>query len=361
MKSSFFSRLSYSLGNEDWETEHKALKIQPDHRVLTITASGDRPLHLLLSECKEIVTLDANPIQNFLLELKSHALKHLDYQDYIAFLGGVPSQDREKTLHTLVESLDDSSAEFWLQNKKMVTKGILFQGVAERYACKMSYLARIVQGRKIQQLFEFEDLDKQRDYVKKNWNGFWLKKVVDLALHPKVSRILFDDPSLYAHIDSSFQPGTYFYEKLKSCLQQHLARKNFFVSLFLRGYFTEEAFPPYLTQEGSQIIKERLDRLTILTQNVIDYLESAPSESFDRFSLSDVASLLPYNQFKRLLNEVYRTAKPGARFCIRQFLSKYTVPDELAPHFQREPELEKQLEIEDRCFLYHFLVGKILK
>ena len=43
----FFSRLSYSFGNEDWRTEKRALGIRPHDQVLCITASGDRPLNLL--------------------------------------------------------------------------------------------------------------------------------------------------------------------------------------------------------------------------------------------------------------------------------------------------------------------------
>ena len=66
----FFKRLSYSIGNEDWETEREALSIQADDKVLCITASGDRPLNLLMNECREIVSIDANPVQNYLLELK---------------------------------------------------------------------------------------------------------------------------------------------------------------------------------------------------------------------------------------------------------------------------------------------------
>jgi S-adenosylmethionine-diacylglycerol 3-amino-3-carboxypropyl transferase len=58
----FYSRLSYSFGNEDWLTEHKALQIQPTDSVLCVTASGDRPLNLLTKELKALVAVDANPL-----------------------------------------------------------------------------------------------------------------------------------------------------------------------------------------------------------------------------------------------------------------------------------------------------------
>src|SRR5262245_40473083 len=99
--SNFFKRLSYSFGNEDWITEKEALKIQPQNRVLCITASGDRPLHLLLNECQEIVSLDANSTQNYLLDLKMQAIQHLDFEEYLAFLGVTPCSSRKETYKKL--------------------------------------------------------------------------------------------------------------------------------------------------------------------------------------------------------------------------------------------------------------------
>ena len=82
----FFSRLSYSFGNEDWNTEYQALKVKPSDKVVCITASGGRPLNLLLQDCEQVVTVDANKIQNYLLKLKSAALKEVDYEEYLDFL-----------------------------------------------------------------------------------------------------------------------------------------------------------------------------------------------------------------------------------------------------------------------------------
>ena len=83
----FYNRLNYSLGNEDWCVEEQALRVNPGDRVICVTASGDRPLHLLLSDCKEVCAIDMNPVQNYLLELKIAALKALDYEEYLGFLG----------------------------------------------------------------------------------------------------------------------------------------------------------------------------------------------------------------------------------------------------------------------------------
>ncbi|MCP4129922.1 MAG: DUF3419 family protein, partial [bacterium] len=93
----FFETLNYSSCNEDAYTELKALDIQPGDGVACITGSGDRPLHILLGNPAHVCAFDANRVQNFLLELKIAAIKELDYEDYIAFLGLVDAEPAFRT------------------------------------------------------------------------------------------------------------------------------------------------------------------------------------------------------------------------------------------------------------------------
>ena len=62
-----------------------------------------------------------------------------------------------------------------------------------------------------------------------------------------------------------------------------------------------------------------------------------------------------------MIQAVYRCAKPGARFSIRQFLTKYKIPKKMSSYFERDTDLEKQLSDEDRCFVYTFTTGTIKK
>ncbi len=55
------------------------------------------------------------------------------------------------------------------------------------------------------------------------------------------------------------------------------------------------------------------------------------------------------------------SATKDARFCIRQFLSGYTIPDEFRDVLIRDTDLEQKLELEDRAFAYRFFVGSITK
>jgi S-adenosylmethionine-diacylglycerol 3-amino-3-carboxypropyl transferase len=359
--SSFFSRISYSFGNEDWRTERKALSIQPSDKVVCVTASGDRPLHLLLDPCQEIISVDLNPAQNYLLSLKAKALEKLNFDKYLSFLGGDPCHRRLETLEILEKELDNSSRVYWSKQRKAIDNGILFGGAVEKMLSRVSRLLMLLRGKKIQELFEFDDIHEQRKYIDSKWNTYLWEKSFQLSFNPLVQRLILNDPGLFAYLGKTINPGTYIFNTLHSSLRYSLAKNNPFLSLVLRGYVPKENYPPCLTHEGSSIIREQLHKLTWQTTDFISFLENQPSSSIDVFSLSDIASYMNESSFFRLMDEVYRTSRPGARFSIRQFMSDHAIPTWLRKHFYRNSKLEMQLEREETCFVYRFMVGTISK
>lgn len=366
----FFSRLSYSFGNEDWNTEQKALNIRSGDRVVCITASGDRPLNLLLNDC-ELTSVDLNPIQNHLLSLKIAAMRELDFDHYLSFLGANPDNSRQETFKKLATHMHPDAAKYWMKNPKMISKGVLYQGALERILDWVSSGLQLFRGRKIEKLFSFKDVEQQREFVKKEWDNRVWQKTVELAFHPRVTRKLIKDPGAYLNLegthgagfyrDGTANVGKYLYNRITQSLESCLANENIILSLVFKGKVLPEAYSPYLTEQGTSIIKNRLDQCQIKTVDVISFLESAEEASFDCFSLSDVASYISPEQFNRLMHAIYRTARPGARFSIRQLFSNHQFPVDLIPHFKRDHQLEQQLEREDRCFVYKFMVGEIVK
>jgi len=357
----FYERLNYSIGNEDWRVEKNALQIEPGNHVLCITASGDRPLHLLLDPCKEITSIDANPIQNHLLKLKCAAMQKLDYESYLSFLGAKPCNKREETLSQLNYHLEQECKTFWEKNKKKISKGVLYQGDVERLTKFIALGFKICRPKKMKQLFSFDCLEEQKKFIDQKWHSKALKNFFRLFLSRRLSELMAIDPGLYLSVDPNIELGAYIYDRMIAVLKQGLAKENLLISLILRGYLSEDAYPPYLTKDGFEVIKERIDRLSVKTANALDHLENSPDNCYDRFSMSDIASYMDQASFDRMMKQILRAAKPGARFCIRQFSSNHKLSPEYANHFCRDSSLENQLEKEDSCFIYRFITGKIEK
>lgn len=356
----FFSRLSYSFGNEDWQVERKALRIKPKDRVICITASGDRPLNLLMDPCAELISVDLNETQNFLLSLKVNAMRHMAFPEYLSFLGATDCNQRIQNLKVLLPKLDRRSRNFWGKNQKLIDQGILYQGAVEKMLKKWAYLLKLIRGSKIDRLFEFTDLSKQQAFVNEEWNSYLWQKALQFIFKSNLVRYLLKDPGL-TNLGTSITPFNYISGRFTDILNRGLAKQNPLVSLVLRGYVGKEAFPPYLTEEGHSQIISRLDKLSWKQGNYITYLENSPPNSFDCFSVSDIASYMSENDFIRLLKAIQRTARPGARFSIRQFMSDHPMPEKLRSYFCRNADFEKELEREERCFVYRFMAGTIKK
>lgn len=356
--SGFADTLNYSSVNEDWRTEARALRVGPGDRVVAITGGG-RPLDLLALAPERVVAIDAVPAQTALLELEAAAMRALDFDDYAAFLGlaGARRAWRRGTLGRLLPGLPPEARRFWEAHRGMAARGVLYQGRWERFFRWGSRLARLVRPGRVRRLVAFDDLDAQRAFLRDRWDTPSWRRLHDLFLSPPVLRWVLGDPAFHAH--AAVSPARHVRERMASSLQRTLARDNFMVSLTLRGRLSASDLPPRLTRQGTAAIRRYLDRLQPLTGDLLAHLESVPPGTYTRFSLSDVPSYLDQPGFERLLAALVRAAAPGARFCIRLFLSRPLVPERFAHVLHREPDLERRLAEEDHAFAYDFIVGRV--
>lgn len=354
----YFSGINFSSVNEDWRTEARALQLEGDDVVLCVTGSGDRPLDLLAqAEPRRIVAIDRDPAQNELLRLKMAAIESLDYEEYVRFLGlrEAPPAERLDTFQQLAPSLRPESASFWRAHTDELAHGVLYAGRFERYFAKVSYIARLLRGPVIERLFQFEDIDKQRPFVDDIWDRRWWRYTFRVLLHPLVSRVLYGDPAYFAHVD--VRVGSYLYDAMTRFLRRHPARESFMLHLIFRGRLPDHDLPPYLTRQGVATLRDRLNRIDVRTADVVEHLNSVPSETYSRYSLSDLPSYLSQDAFARLLEGVQHSARPDARIVIRQFLTDYDLPDSVRERLSRDRRLEHELAATDRAFAYRFIVA----
>ncbi len=358
MNRGFTSTLNYTSVNEDWRTEAAALRPGPGDVVLAISGAG-RPLDLLALDAARVVAIDVAPAQNALLELEAAAIAALPFDDYVRLLGLVEGDPRWRLdrLAELEGAMSRRAVTFWRDHRRLVEAGVLYQGRWERFFRILSRIARAARPRTIRTLMEFTELEAQRQFVAERWDRPWWRAMYQAALCRPVLRLLYRDPGFYAHAD--VRAATHVYARMRASLGRVLARDSFMLSLVLTGRLAATDLPPRLTREGCARIRARLDRLEILTSDVVDHLERGDaSGAFSCFSLSDVPSYLSQPAFERLLAGLERCATPGARFCIRLFLSRPRFPDRAA-RLVRDPGLEARLALEDHAFAYDFITGHV--
>ena len=354
----FFTRINYSIGNEDWKVEAQALQVQPGDNAICVTASGDRTLHLLMTDCNHIFSIDMNQSQNHLLALKLAAIAELDYETYLAFL---PSQDRQSIFLKMKPYLSPECAVFWNKNPNLISRGIIYQGRTERLTQLAAKFFKFIRREKIQKLFQFSDLEEQKRFVEKEWDTPGLRRIFELLINPRLSSYLIKDPGLNSYVDT-LKPGQYIYTRMITYLNHHLAKHSPLLQLLFTGTLTSEAYFPYLTLGGYNAIRRNMQRVSIIDGNIIDFMNSKELQNqIDCFSISDIASYMPQSTFENLLRSIQNAARPHARFCLREFMSNRNVPDNLMTTYRRNSLLEKKLEKEETNFVYRFIAGEIHK
>jgi len=357
----FQTTINYSSCNEDWRSEALALKITEEDTVLCITGSGDRVMHTMQMSPRQIVAIDANRQQNYLLELKLAALKKFSYEKYIAFLGLRFSGSRQDNVLDLLGFMGAEAGDFWLSQKKIIKKGVLYCGRFEKFYNKISIASRVIRFFSIRKLFSFTRVEEQREFVKNRWDRLWWRYIYVILCSRFFLRLFLRDPAFYRFVNVKGNTGNYLYDTMLSILKKYPARENFMLSLVFRGELSDHDLPPYLKEDASQKIKMSKSIIEIQSLNIISFLQSASENRFTKFSLSDVPSYLSRSEFEHLLIQVVRTAKNGARICIRFFLAHYDIPEQLVENIIREPGLENELMEMDRAFAYRFLVATIFK
>ena len=118
-------RINYSQCWEDSEILTKALDISKRDSVLSVSSGGDNTLSLLCLGPSKIVSIDVNPAQNYLLELKLAAATHLSYHEFLSFLGVEQSSKRSVTFKKLRSHITPQANEWWSKHQYLVYKVII--------------------------------------------------------------------------------------------------------------------------------------------------------------------------------------------------------------------------------------------
>ncbi|HTW91682.1 MAG TPA: DUF3419 family protein [bacterium] len=357
MNQSYARHLNYTSVNEDWRTEVEGLKLRPGDRVLCPTGSGVRPLALLAAEDVRLTAIDFAPAQNHLLRLLIAALQELSVEDAMGFVGLHDRPAAERLNRLVCLHLPEATRAFWTAHRKKIARGVLYQGRFEQRFQQQARMIRRFRGKTVQELFAFDDIERQRAFVQTKWDTRTWRSVSRLALNPLVLRLTGADPAYYTN--TAEPPRVMLYRTMLAGLNRHVAKDNFMLSLALTGRLPESDLPPHLRADGIARIQPRLRNLEIVDAEVVAYLKSPDAPRFDRYSLSDVCSYMNTSEFSDLIHAVVESAVPGGRFVLRQFLTRYEVPPELTSRLAREPALEKRLAAEDRSIGYEFIIAEV--
>jgi S-adenosylmethionine-diacylglycerol 3-amino-3-carboxypropyl transferase len=357
---SFLERLNYSSSNEDSGSELKALRIVEEDSVLCITGSGARTLDLLIESPREIVSIDFNPCQNFLLELKMQAIQHLEYEEFLEFLGVFPSRKRDRLYKTIRQSLTTDTRNFWDSNSAMIQNGAIYQGRWERYFYRLERLVSLVRPHLRDKLFNCSSLSDQARIWRDEWNTPLWHVFLRSVSSPVVWKYIFGDPGFYHHVPVSFPIYTYLDMRFNSAFENIFIKDSPFAWLLFFGKYNPNCgLPAHLQGRHYTTLRNNLERVRIVTQSLLEYHDCCKKNSFDKYSLSDFASYTSMEEYKTIWKGIIKTASREARICERQFLVKRDLPVEVRSSVTIDDALGSELTRTDNSIFYTFIIATI--
>ena len=357
----FFKSIGYSNCWEDPAILQEALQVGPGDVCFSITSGGCNTLDLLRHDPARVVALDFNPNQNHLLRLKIACFKALTHGEMLEFLGVRSSTRRSALYARLRDELTPEAQAFWDSQGASIERGVLFAGRLERYLLAFGKLMRLLYGRKrIRRFFDCQTLDGQRAFYDREIDGFVWRVIFDVFFSRTVMTRTKDKEHFRLVDFRDF--GKIFRARTEHAFTRIPLRSNYFLALILLGrYLDEDALPAYLSRENFEIMRERVDRITIVTGEIEQYLVSVPDDTFTRFNVSNLFDWIQTPIFVRLHEEIVRTGRDGARMANWNTLLARAIPAEV-PRIERLAERGADLLLRDRAFLYaNFEVGVIRK
>jgi S-adenosylmethionine-diacylglycerol 3-amino-3-carboxypropyl transferase len=351
----------FSSCNEDSNSELRAFGDLEAKRILCVTAGGGRVLNLLPSRPDVIWAVDLNPVQNYLLELKAAGMRALEHEAYLRFLGVRACSERLATYRRIREQLSADARSFFEAHPGLIEAGVLFEGRLERYFRNVTKLLQWTHALGIHRVFACEDLEQQRQWLRKLDNSVF-RALAYTACRRGVLSVFSGDPGFYRYVPTEIPLHRAIYGGVIEHFTHHLARENPLMQLVFFGRFIyESALPVYLNAATYDRARAALEhvKLVVVTSTVHEALTRAGPAAFDAFSLSDISSYLDDESHDQLFAETLAAARPGAIVCSRSNIHHRPLRPEHEARLRRDRALERELSIADHSCVHKFVIGSV--
>jgi S-adenosylmethionine-diacylglycerol 3-amino-3-carboxypropyl transferase len=365
VKAKVFEDVLYANAWEDPAVDRAAFCIQPSDVVLSITSGGCNVLAFLLDDPRKVIALDLNPHQNHLLELKMAAFRKLSYRQLLAFFGVRPSAARLALYRERLRPvLSDDARRFWDGQPAKIARGLIHAGRYEKYMRLLRKILITPTGRQrlARKMFEAEDPAERERLYRRRWLGPGWTLLTRVMLSRRLNSLLFDK-AFFAYLDRDVSFGRHFAAKAEHALLRLPLKDNYFLSYILFGrYYDERHLPPYLRPENFRTIRDRIDRIEIVTDSGTRYLAGLEDSSVTKFNFSNIFEWMPPQAFEELLRETVRVACDGAILTYRNLLVPRERPASLEPWIRPRPDLAGPLGEADLSFIYdRYVVEQVEK
>lgn len=296
---------------EDADVLIAGLRVAPGDRVLSIGSAGDNSFSLLVNDPGLVVAVDINPVQLSLIELKKAAIAVLSHEQFLQFIGFKDCANRKELFEEVRTKLPHDQQAFWEARLAEIQSGLIAQGKFERYfqLFRTKILPFIHNRARINLLFEEKEASQQQQYLQKVWNSWRWKMLFKVFFSKTVMGRFGRDPAFLKEV--KVPVSTFILQQAANHLGSQACQHNYFLQFILKGQF-ETQLPHYARKENYELIKSRIDRLTVFEGLAEDAFQEF--SGFNKFNLSNIFEYMPPELFQSVAQNFTDNSAPGSRF-----------------------------------------------
>ncbi|MDX2301606.1 MAG: BtaA family protein [Microscillaceae bacterium] len=355
------NNLIYNTCWEDPRCDREMLKFDSESRVVMITSAGCNALDYLLDNPQVIHSIDMNPRQNALLELKRVVIKHTTYEDLWKLFGeGYHKGAVRLYAEKIKYQLSPSAQKFWDRNIIHFTKkSFYFYGTSGTFAWLFNkyFRTRPKLRKLINQLLEAKSLEEQQEIYQKI-EPKMINRLTRWFMNRHFTMSLLGVPRAQRQLIVDEYPGglfTFITDALKHVFTELPIHDNYFWRLYLTGKYSTLCCPDYLRKENYEILKSRVDQIVQHTCTISDFLEKNPSQ-YTHYILLDHQDWLAAHNVPALNQEwelILQNSRPGTQFLMRSAAMRIEfLPEFALNQIEFEQELSTVLHQKDRVGTY---------
>lgn len=345
-----FDMIRYANCWEDADVLLKALPLNQGSAVLSIGSAGDNSFSLLTTDPEMLVAVDLSEVQLHLIELKRAAIKAMEREDFLAFIGVQKSSQRRRDFELIKCEMPHGAVKYWEANLKTIEDGLIFSGKFERYFrfFRTWLLPLIHSDKKRLELFAKKSADEQSDFYNNYWNNKAWRWLFRIFFSKTVMGKYGRDPEFLKQVNVPVHE--YIFNKAAAHLVSVQSQDNYFLRMILIGEFGEK-LPHYLRIENYHKIRSNLNSLKTFRGYAEDALRIMPPA--DACNLSNIFEYMSPAVFRTTAETMADRTPAGCRMAYWNLMVPRKLQDASPDKYTFEDMNSSIRENEDLGFFYN--------
>ena len=330
-----------------------------------ITSAGCNALDYLLDSPAEIHTIDMNPRQNALLDLKKALIEQGSFDELFAMFGKGHHASYDRVYRNVRSALPQYAQDFWDRHidyfeQTRMKHSFYYHGTSGNIAWLfmnfVNYLKKNI-STYFFNLLAACNLEEQKwlysTIEHELWNAFHCR----IVKHPLVMT-MFGVPKAQVRLIVEQYPGglvSYVRDKVQHVFTEILMKDNYFWRVYLTGSYTPACCPNYLKERHFASLRENVQVIKTYTSTLTRFLKDN-TKPYSHFVLLDHQDWLADHNLAMLEEEwryILQCSRTGTKILMRS-ASEYLdfLPEFVKTSLRFSSELTLRLHKQDRVGTY---------